>query len=67
MSGVIDRDGQQWEHCNECGKFVRIEYLKYEQPSAEHRNGRDLCPVCIGTDRRVLSVHFGGLYKGERR
>jgi hypothetical protein len=24
MSGVIDRDGQQWEHCNGCGELRRF-------------------------------------------
>jgi hypothetical protein len=27
MSGVIDRDGTQWEHCNGCAKLVRINDL----------------------------------------
>lgn len=46
MSGVIDEDGQQWEHCNGCTKFIRIEDLLYEQPTMKYRYGRDLCPPC---------------------
>ena len=46
MSGVIDKDGQQWERCNCCGKFVKIETLRYEVPSTEYKYGRDLCKRC---------------------
>lgn len=57
MSGVIDSDGVQWEHCNGCkgedtpdfserGKWVRIDELRYEPPSEQHPHGRDLCPDC---------------------
>ena len=46
MSGVIDKSGQQWEHCNECGKFVRIQWLRYEKPSIQFPCGRDLCRDC---------------------
>ncbi len=46
MSGIIDEKGQQWEKCNECGKWVKIQYLHYEQPTPEHKYGRDLCKAC---------------------
>lgn len=57
MSGVIDEDGTQWEHCNGCtgegtedfserGKWVRIEDLTYEKPSEKYPYGRDLCFDC---------------------
>jgi hypothetical protein len=46
MSGVIDADGTQWERCNGCGEFVRIDQLQYEKPSAAHEFGRDLCWPC---------------------
>lgn len=46
MAGVIDADGQQWERCNGCAEFVKIETLLYEQPSEEFKYGRDLCPTC---------------------
>jgi sarcosine oxidase delta subunit len=51
MSGVIDSSGQQWEHCNGCTKFVRIQELGYEQPSHKFRYGRDLCPDCLPLSR----------------
>ena len=41
MSGVIDESGQQWEHCNGCGKFVRIENLGYLKTTPA-----DLCVSC---------------------
>jgi hypothetical protein len=46
MSGVIDRDGTQWEHCNVCGGFVKIQNLLYEKPSKEFDCGRDVCSNC---------------------
>lgn len=46
MAGVIDRHGQQWEHCHLCGNFIRIQKLWYEQPTAEYTCGRDLCKRC---------------------
>ena len=57
MSGVIDSNGQQWEHCHGCtgadtkdynerGKWVKIEELMYEPPSEVYKYGRDLCPDC---------------------
>ena len=49
MSGVIDDQGQ-WEHCNECGKWVLIQNLRYEQPSEQFKCGRDLCMSCASRD-----------------
>jgi hypothetical protein len=46
MSGVIDDNGIQWEHCNSCGKFVEIDHLFYEYPNNVNLNGRDLCEDC---------------------
>jgi len=46
MSGVIDEKGQQWEHCNNCGDFVKIQNLRYEQPTEKYDYGRDLCSKC---------------------
>lgn len=48
MSGVILEDGVQWEHCNCCGKFVKLSTLTYEQPSEKYRHGRDIGPCCVG-------------------
>lgn len=46
MAGVIDESGQQWERCNNCLEFVRIESLQYEEPSPMYSYGRDLCTRC---------------------
>lgn len=46
MSGVIDEDGVQWERCNECGKWVRLERLVYAHPDEDHPYGQDLCHDC---------------------
>ena len=46
MSGVIDSNGVQWEHCNKCGEYVNINKLYYEQPSRKYDCGRDLCKKC---------------------
>ena len=54
MSGVIDEDGTQWEHCSLCSKFVRIEELKYEEPSINHPYGLDLCNRCARIREHVL-------------
>lgn len=32
MAGIIDKHGQQWEHCNCCGKQVKYQDLKYNIP-----------------------------------
>lgn len=53
MSGVIDEDGQQWEHCDGCTKFVKIEELLYEQPTGRYKYGRDLCKKCMGLVRNT--------------
>jgi hypothetical protein len=46
MSGVIDDDGQQWERCNRCCGFTKIEELQYEERSEEFKYGRDICSPC---------------------
>lgn len=47
MSGVIDEKGQ-WEKCHQCLKWVLIQELLYEKPSAKYTCGRDLCEDCFG-------------------
>lgn len=47
MSGVIDENGVQWEHCGVCGEFVDIRTLSYEQPSERFKYGRDIGPCCV--------------------
>jgi hypothetical protein len=46
MSGVLDDNGIQWEHCNICSKWVDIDYLMYEEPTTDHPYGLDLCHEC---------------------
>lgn len=45
MSGVIDKHGQ-WEHCNQCNRWVLLQELRYERPSTANPHGRDLCIEC---------------------
>lgn len=47
MSGVIDENGVQWEHCTACAKFVKIDDLGYEPPLKATPCGRDLCLSCV--------------------
>lgn len=49
MSGVIDSNGVQWEHCSICGKMHRIENLGYLPPSTKHPHGLDIGLCCINT------------------
>ena len=46
MSGVIDKNGQQWEHCNCCGKWVEFENLEYDipNPEAQKKYASPECP-----------------------
>lgn len=46
MAGVVDEHGQQWERCNGCSEWVKIQKLEYEQPSERYPYGRDLCFTC---------------------
>jgi hypothetical protein len=46
MSGVIDERGVQWEHCNVCTQFKRIESLGYLPPNTTHPHGADICVDC---------------------
>jgi hypothetical protein len=47
MSGVIDASGTQWEHCNKCGQFIRLDNLGYLPPGKEHPHGLDICLACV--------------------
>lgn len=58
VSGVIDENGQQWERCNGCGDFERIEALAYEEPSKEFEYGRDLCQNCVFDLARGLTARL---------
>ncbi len=46
MSGVIDSNGQQWEHCSGCGEWVKIQALGYLKPINRLDCGADLCIDC---------------------
>ena len=48
MAGTIDEHGQQWEHCNKCSRYVKLQDLCYETKSAQHPYGRSLCITCAG-------------------
>jgi hypothetical protein len=62
MSGVVDDDGQQWEHCNGCGKFFRFpQNLGYEKPTAAHSSGRDLCVKCVDEGIQARTIKFGNI------
>lgn len=45
MSGVFI-NGVQWEHCCVCSKWVALDDLGYEPPSAQFEHGRDICLAC---------------------
>src|SRR5438309_6822465 len=75
MSGVIDKDGQQWEHCNGCDEFVKIEDLLYAKIRPELIPARQAridawvaeadaspmitCDLCNGTGTRPDAARFG--------
>lgn len=59
MSGVVDLNGQQWEHCNVCEKFVKFpQDLGYEKPTEYHRLGRMLCVKCVDAGIRERVILF---------
>ena len=54
MSGVIDKDGQQWEHCCHCGVFIEIEKLVIGySPKWPKTAWVDLCPTCKSQLKRL--------------
>jgi len=58
MSGVVV-DGQQWEHCNKCARFVRFpQDLGYEVPTEQYNCGRDLCVKCVDAGIRAGEIRF---------
>ena len=56
MSGVIDENGIQWEHCNCCSKFARLDNLGYEPPTTEFKHGRDICLACTNKHPNIESI-----------
>lgn len=63
MSGVIGSDGIQWERCNHCGGWEKIDELRYEQPSEKYDCGRDICRKCA----KLLGITKRGLVAYVRR
>lgn len=47
MAGVIDEKGIQWERCNCCAKWVRLDNLGYLPPDSANESGHDLCIACV--------------------
>ena len=47
MSGVIDENGVQWEHCNICGNMVKLEDLGFIPTWKTHSHGVDVCVKCV--------------------
>jgi len=53
MGGVVDKNGQQWERCNECGDYVLIEELWFKttlEPSTKRIRHLDVCPKCAAVE-----------------
>ena len=65
MSGVIDSSGTQWEHCNGCGEFVRIDRLGYMKPTPGNPHGLDLCVNCVDTALRLRIIAFTDVLPGS--
>lgn len=65
MAGVIDDDGIQWERCNACTNWTRLQDMHYQFPGGDYPYGRDLCTACaaqqpLGTiayTATVLTIH----------
>ena len=50
MSGVLDENGQQWEHCNVCGEFRRIGDLGHIPGVC------DICMECTNAYVDVITI-----------
>lgn len=66
MSGVIDENGQQWEHCNVCGKFVKLQNLGYDPPSVDYPHGRDICITCTNVSPRLHDIQPAASWRAIR-
>lgn len=49
MSGIIDNNGIQWEHCNVCGASTELSNLGYLPPNKNYAHGLDICIKCVNT------------------
>lgn len=61
MSGVVDKDGQQWEHCSGCNNWIKIQDLGFEIPSQDWPHGRDLCVKCVDTGIQKREIEFDNI------
>ena len=68
MSGVIDKNGQQWECCSECGEYVRFETLYYSPTKSYPDRRVDACSKCA--DPKIMAAqgnpHIGGSVRIRR-
>jgi hypothetical protein len=59
MSGVVDHNNQQWEHCMACGDFKKFpQDLGHEKPTTHHTYGRMLCVTCVDKGLRNRTIKF---------
>lgn len=65
MSGVIDADGTQWEHCCACKGLFKMKNLGYQKPTAEFKYGRDLCITCVDKGIRSGEIKFEEVQPAE--
>ena len=49
MCGVIGEDGIQWERCNVCGEFTKMDNLGYLPRNLENEFGLDICISCTNS------------------
>lgn len=56
MSGVIDGNGVQWEHCSLCGKSVRLDDLGYVPPHRGYPYGQDICLECTNVHPNIEMI-----------
>jgi hypothetical protein len=55
--GVIDERGVQWEHCNVCGKMVRLDNLGTVLGIAG-KPCLDICVACVDAGLRARRWRF---------
>jgi hypothetical protein len=64
MSGVVDANGQKWEHCYECRAFVAFpQSLGYVKPTSKFRPGywHHVCVKCADKLIRSGAVRFSDI------
>jgi hypothetical protein len=67
MTGVIDENGQQWEVCNECGEYVRIETLYHSTTKSYPTRKVDACGDCKMDDVGPAIPHSIGRKRDAER